>query len=215
MPVHELLGGAVRDRIPVYWSHCGLFRARYSHLFGKVIDAPPVRTLDDLRAAGREVAERGFKALKTNVLIFDKDGARLHGPGTGRGPGLPALNTDADVIDAIVVQLEALARRRRAAGAARGRPQFSLQAGGPSPDRQEGRAVRSDVARDGPLRAEGAEPDPTIDDDADRLARSGARSPQLPELSRSAGRRRGDHRRAVERHARSACAWRRWPTPTR
>ena len=108
VPVYELLGGAVRERIPVYWSHCGLFRARYSHLFGKVIDALPVRTLDDLRAAGREVAQRGFKALKTNVLIFDKDGARLHGPGTGRGPGFPALNIDADVIRAIVVQLEAL-----------------------------------------------------------------------------------------------------------
>ena len=108
VPVHDLLGGAVRDRIPVYWSHCGLFRARYAHLFGKVIDTPPVRTLDDLRAAGREVAERGFKALKTNVLIFDNDGARLHGPGTGRGPGHPALNTDVDVINAIVMQLEAL-----------------------------------------------------------------------------------------------------------
>lgn len=108
VPVHELMGGAVRDRVPVYWSHCGLFRARYSHLFGKVIDAPPVRTLDDLRAVGREVAERGFKALKTNVLIFGPDAVRLHGPGTGRGPGHPELNTDIDVIHAIIAQLEAL-----------------------------------------------------------------------------------------------------------
>ena len=108
VPVHELLGGAVRHRIPVYWSHCGLFRARYSHLFGKVIEAPPVRRLDDLRAAGREVAARGFKALKTNVLIFDKEGARLHGPGTGGAPGFPALNLDCEVIDAIVTQLAAL-----------------------------------------------------------------------------------------------------------
>jgi galactonate dehydratase len=108
VPVYDLLGGAVRDRVPVYWSHCGLFRARYPHLFGKVIDAPPVRTLDDLCAAGREVAERGFTALKTNVLIFEKDGARLHGPGAGRGPGFPDLNVGADVIEAIVVQLEAL-----------------------------------------------------------------------------------------------------------
>jgi galactonate dehydratase len=108
VPVHELLGGAVRGRIPVYWSHCGLFRARYAHLFGKVIDTPPVRTLDDLRDVGREVQKHGFKALKTNVLIFDKDGARLHGPGTGRGPGHPALNADADVINSIVAQLEAL-----------------------------------------------------------------------------------------------------------
>jgi L-alanine-DL-glutamate epimerase-like enolase superfamily enzyme len=106
--VRDLLGGPVRERIPVYWSHCGLFRARYSHLFGTVIDAPPVRTLDDLRAAGREVAAAGFKALKTNVLIFAAPEVRLQGPGTGRGPGHPALNTEPEVIKAIVAQLEAL-----------------------------------------------------------------------------------------------------------
>lgn len=106
--VCDLLGGRVRDRIPVYWSHCGLFRARYSHLFGKVIDKPPVRTLDDLRAAGREVREQGFKALKTNVLTFDEGGAHLHGPGTGRGPGHPALNTEPELVDAVAAQLEAL-----------------------------------------------------------------------------------------------------------
>ena len=108
IPVYELLGGAIRDRIPVYWSHCGLFRARYAHLFGKVIDAPPVQTLDDLRTAGRDVADRGFRALKTNVLIFGRDGARLHGPGTGRGPGHPDLNISNEIIQAVVDQLTAL-----------------------------------------------------------------------------------------------------------
>ena len=34
-----------------------------------------VRTLDDLKAAAREARERGFKALKTNVLLFDGKGA--------------------------------------------------------------------------------------------------------------------------------------------
>jgi galactonate dehydratase len=108
VPVHELIGGALRERIPVYWSHCGLFRARYSHLFGEVIDAQPVRSLDDLHAVGREVAARGFKALKTNVLIFGPGGARLHGPGTGRGPGHPDLNVSADIVQAVVDQLAAL-----------------------------------------------------------------------------------------------------------
>lgn len=108
VPVRDLLGGPVRDRVPVYWSHCGLFRARYAHLFGGTIDASPVRTLDDLREAGREVAAGGFKALKTNVLIFGQDDVRLHGPGTGRGPGHPALNTGPEVIKAIVTQLETL-----------------------------------------------------------------------------------------------------------
>ena len=28
VPVYELFGGAVRDRMPVYWSRCGVLRAR-------------------------------------------------------------------------------------------------------------------------------------------------------------------------------------------
>src|SRR5262249_42083563 len=34
VPVYELLGGAVRDRMPVYWSRCGVLRARCAELFG-------------------------------------------------------------------------------------------------------------------------------------------------------------------------------------
>src|SRR6516162_7886532 len=52
VPVYELLGGAVRERMPVYWSRCGVLRARCADLFdGKVIDRPAVRTLDDLKSA--------------------------------------------------------------------------------------------------------------------------------------------------------------------
>src|SRR5207237_5578618 len=48
IPVYELLGGAVRERIPVYWSRCGVVRARWAKLFGgAVIDTPPVRSLGD------------------------------------------------------------------------------------------------------------------------------------------------------------------------
>ena len=34
VPVYDLFGGAVRTRIPVYWSHCGSYRARYPELIG-------------------------------------------------------------------------------------------------------------------------------------------------------------------------------------
>src|SRR5258708_24150304 len=73
VPVHELIGGAVRDRIPVYWSRCGVIRARCAEYFdGKVIDAPAVHTVDDLKAAAREAPHPGLKATKTNLLVFDK-----------------------------------------------------------------------------------------------------------------------------------------------
>ena len=55
VPVYELFGGALRDRMPVYWSRCGVLRARCAGLYdGKIIDRPAVRSLDDLSRAARE-----------------------------------------------------------------------------------------------------------------------------------------------------------------
>ena len=111
VPVYELFGGAVRERIPVYWSRCGVIRARCAEYFdGKVVDAPAVRTLDDLKGAAREARERGFKAAKTNLLVFDAKGGRQYAPGSGtvRGPGHPELNLPEDMLDALIAQLAAL-----------------------------------------------------------------------------------------------------------
>jgi galactonate dehydratase len=66
VPVYELLGGAARDRLPIYWSHCGTYRARYPEALG----VAPVRTLGDIAPIGREVAERGIRALKTNIFSW-------------------------------------------------------------------------------------------------------------------------------------------------
>jgi L-alanine-DL-glutamate epimerase-like enolase superfamily enzyme len=109
VPVHELFGGALRQRIPVYWSRCGVMRARCAAFFdGKLIEAPAVRSLDDLKAAGREARERGFPALKTNVLIFDERGGRQYTPGSARGDGHPELNLPEAVVEALIAQLTAL-----------------------------------------------------------------------------------------------------------
>jgi len=110
VPVYELFGGAVRDRVPVYWSRCGVLRARCAEFFdGKVIDRPAVRSLDDLKAAAREARERGFKALKTNVLLFGAKGGRQFAPGMlGAGAGHPELNLGDEVLAALIDQLAAL-----------------------------------------------------------------------------------------------------------
>src|SRR6185295_825116 len=48
-----------------YWSHCGTTRARYA----KGLGVPELRSYDDITALGKEVVERGFTALKTNIVI--------------------------------------------------------------------------------------------------------------------------------------------------
>ena len=103
--VCDLLGGAVRDRFELYWSHCGTYR------FGapaRHIDRPPIETLDDLARLAGEIRDRGFRALKTNIFLFGDDGPRLHMPGFTASPGWPELNAGPRVIDALRHQLGAL-----------------------------------------------------------------------------------------------------------
>jgi L-alanine-DL-glutamate epimerase-like enolase superfamily enzyme len=100
VPVYGLFGGALRTRLPSYWSQCGTLRVRHADVFD-VCGAAPVRSLDDVVALGREVAARGFKALKTNVLLFDGPRAVNYQPGWGAGTGHPERNVDDRLLDAI------------------------------------------------------------------------------------------------------------------
>ncbi len=63
-PVWQLLGGKMRDRLRLYWSHCGSVRAAHSERLG----LPAVETTDDLRRLAEEVLERGYTAIKTNLF---------------------------------------------------------------------------------------------------------------------------------------------------
>jgi L-alanine-DL-glutamate epimerase-like enolase superfamily enzyme len=103
VPVYDLLGGKVRDEVELYWSHCGLFRAGFPTLFEQVIGKPGVRSLDDLKRAGEEVAAAGYTALKTNLIRFDDPLT------SSMMRGQPALNIDRATITALVDQLSALA----------------------------------------------------------------------------------------------------------
>ena len=75
--VTELLGGPTRDRIRLYWSHCGTTRVRHNDLVG----APPINTWADVTALGKEVVARGFTALKTNVVMPGQGGTWFSGFG--------------------------------------------------------------------------------------------------------------------------------------
>ena len=97
--VVELFGGPTRDDVRVYWSHCGSSRVRNYELIG----VPPLKSMDSIAALGREVVERGFTALKTNV-IFPGDTASVHFGGFGGGPG----TTDGNVTSQVLRHIETL-----------------------------------------------------------------------------------------------------------
>ncbi len=100
--VSEMLGGPVRDRIRLYWSHCGTYRVAWHEEMG----IPPVKTLADVVAQGKEVVARGFTALKTNIFLLDGK-PRLHIPGFSLVDEFPALNAERSVLRAMCNQLEA------------------------------------------------------------------------------------------------------------
>ncbi len=110
VPVYELLGGAVRERMPVYWSRCGVPARPLRRSLRRQGDRSPGGAhARRAQTAAREARERGFKALKTNVLLFDGKGGRQFAPGmVGAGIGHPELNLDNDVLDALIAQLTAL-----------------------------------------------------------------------------------------------------------
>ncbi len=107
VPVYEMLGGPIRDRLLLYWSHCGTYRARHAQQTREWMGVEPIRTLDDIVRLGAEVKAKGFKGLKTNIIRFDGERPYIHGPGTNAAPGYPELNISKAVVDAAYNQLAA------------------------------------------------------------------------------------------------------------
>ena len=107
VPCYDLLGGKVRDRLRVYWSHCVTWRAsRRPHYQPEITDA------DGVRALAHEVRDKGFTGLKTNIFRYE-DG-KILGWGSGFGtPFLPELNIDRKILNGLRQHLEII---RDAAG---------------------------------------------------------------------------------------------------
>ena len=104
VPVYSLLGGKVRDRIRVYWSHCCTWRINHPAYY-----TPAITDLEGVRSLGREVRAKGFTACKTNIFIYDEHGKNPRGYRPGFGvPFTPELNIDRTVLKNIVTHLEAL-----------------------------------------------------------------------------------------------------------
>jgi L-alanine-DL-glutamate epimerase-like enolase superfamily enzyme len=107
VPCYELLGGKMRDRLRVYWSHCVTWRAsRRPHY------QPEISDVEGVRALAREVRERGFTGLKTNIYRYENGQIKGWAPGFGN-PNLPALNMERNIAQGVREHLEIM---REAAG---------------------------------------------------------------------------------------------------
>eukprot|EP00041_Stephanoeca_diplocostata_P005256 m.58899 g.58899 ORF g.58899 m.58899 type:complete len:443 (+) comp15661_c0_seq1:133-1461(+) len=129
VPVCALFGGPIRDKLPMYWSHCGSFRVAYNKVLVNPMTkkpTPPLKSLQDCEALGAEVAASGYSALKTNIFFFENndsvgggkgntgDGSSsMYMPGFGGGVGSPELNVTPKIVSGIVEQMAAF---RKGAG---------------------------------------------------------------------------------------------------
>ena len=107
IPVAEMLGGPCRDRLRLYWSHCGSYRVNHH----EVIGCKPLRSLDDVKELAAEVREAGFTALKQNIYMFGDQGdlgPHMFMPGFTLSPGWPELNVDRALLNTIDRQLDAM-----------------------------------------------------------------------------------------------------------
>jgi L-alanine-DL-glutamate epimerase-like enolase superfamily enzyme len=109
VPVYELLGGPIRDRLRLYWSHCGSYQVMYGAQFRDWTGAAPIRSLEDVAAQGARVAAAGFSGLKTNIMRFDGAEPGLYMPGFN-APFAPDLPIDRRVIEGLRAQMAAFAR---------------------------------------------------------------------------------------------------------
>lgn len=101
VPCYALLGGKVRDRIRVYWSHCATWRINQPAYY-----PPQITDLDGVKAMGEEVRAKGFTALKTNTFLYEEGQAIGWRPGFG-SPFEPGRNVERKLLRNIVAHLEA------------------------------------------------------------------------------------------------------------
>ena len=97
-----MLGGKIRDRIRVYWSHCATWRINHPGWY-----KPAITDLDGVKAIGREVREKKFTALKTNIFAYDEGKPMGWRPGFG-APFQPEINVDRKILRDLRMHLEAI-----------------------------------------------------------------------------------------------------------
>ena len=65
VPVYDLFGWKVRNKQKIYCSHCGTSRARSFEQLG----VAPLNSRKDIINLGKEVMNKGYTSLKTNIIV--------------------------------------------------------------------------------------------------------------------------------------------------
>ncbi len=108
VPVHTLLGGPLRERVPVYWTHCGSYRVGPRKAFyADELGHPPIRTLDDLADVARQAVAQGYRAVKTNPVFFDRPEPYFFSGGFRIAPGFLDRSMSDRHLGALVEQMTA------------------------------------------------------------------------------------------------------------
>lgn len=102
LPCYALLGGKVRERIRLYWSHCATWRINHPEFY-----KPAIRDLSGVHGIGTEVREQGFTALKTNVFEYNDGKPTGWRPGFGT-PFEPGRNVERTTLRQLRTHLETL-----------------------------------------------------------------------------------------------------------
>lgn len=102
VPCYSLLGGKIRDRLRVYWSHCPTWRINHPKFYG-----PQITTLEGVREMGQIARKSGFTAVKTNWFVHDEQPLRAWRPGFS-APFFPELNVERQMLRNLRAHLEAL-----------------------------------------------------------------------------------------------------------
>jgi len=103
VPVYELFGGPVRDKVSLYWSHCGTSRVRA----WDIVNKPQIKTYEDVKEFGKEIRASGFKAIKTNIAVLGEK-PYIYMPGFFKSSGGPEMNADYEILSAIDKWVSAL-----------------------------------------------------------------------------------------------------------
>lgn len=108
LPVHTLLGGPLRERVPVYWTHCGSYRVGpRAAFYTDVLGCPPIESLSDLADVARQAVAQGFRAVKTNPVFFDQAKPTFFSGGFRPAPGFLDRSIGDRQLGAIVEQMTA------------------------------------------------------------------------------------------------------------